>query len=119
MECKDFLYFIDETSNVIYFNPVSTWENDGVCADIYSDEEDEFIESIVKDLGLAGAVECGYEPIKNKKVKGYESKLLKLGFVYNAKFSKFMKSCLDKVSDDDADLLDDDCLDEPEELNFD
>ena len=116
MECKDFLYFIDESSNIIYFNPISVWESDGVCTDKYSDEEDAVIEDVIKDLGLVGAVEAGYEPTKKRKAIGYETKLLELGFVYNEKFAKFMKSCLGEVNEED--LLDD-YSEEPEELNFD
>lgn len=117
MEYKDFLYFIDEASNTIYFNPLSVWESDGICADTYSDEEDSFIESFAKEVGLVGSVRSGYEPIKNKKALGYETKLLELGFVYNEKFVKFMKSCFGEINEDD--LLEEDYSDEPEELNFD
>ena len=116
MECKDFLYFIDELNNIIYFNPISVWENEGVCADTYTEEEDAIIEEVAKDLGLVGAVESGYEPTKNRKAIGYETKLLELGFVYDEKFAKFMKSCLGEVNEED--LLND-FSDEPEELNFD
>lgn|SRR5574343_521014 len=116
MECKDFLYFIDESTNIIYFNPISVWESEGCLADNYSDEEDNVIEDVAKELGLIGTVESGYEPTKKRKVIGYEAKLLELGFVYNEKFAKFMKSCLGEVNEED--LLDD-YSEEPEELNFD
>lgn len=117
MECKDFLYFIDEDSNTVYFNPISVWESEGICADTYSDEEDAFIEDVIKSIGLIGSVESGYEPIKNRKAIGCETKLLELGFVYNEKFAKFMKSCFGKI--DEEYLLEDDYSEEPEELNFD
>jgi hypothetical protein len=117
MEYKDFLYHIDELTNVIYFNPMRAWESEGCLADSYTDEEDTFIEEVAKDLELIGAVESGYEPIKRKKVAGFESKLLSLGFIYDEKFSKFMKSCLGEMTEDD--LIEDDYSEEPEELNFD
>jgi hypothetical protein len=118
MDYKDFLYYIDESTNVIYFNPISTWESEGSLADSYTDEEDCFIEEVAKELGLFGSIKSGYEPIKIKNVIGYESKLLNLGFIYDKSFVRFMKSCLGKINEEDADLFED-SLDEPEELNFD
>lgn len=118
MECKDFLYFIDELNNVIYFNPIYVWESEGCLADMYSDEEDAVIEDVAKELNLIGSVESGYEPAKSRKAIGYESKLIELGFVYDAKFAKFMKTCLCNSDEYDEENLNDDYSDEPEELNF-
>ena len=87
MECKDFLYFIDESTNIIYFNPINVWESEGCLANNYSDEEDVVIEDVAKELGLIGAVESGMNRQRKEKLL-----VMKLNFLNLDLFT--MKSLL-------------------------
>lgn len=122
MNCNDFLYHIDKENNMVYFCPLSVWEEEGYCADCYNEEEWEVINPVLDELDLAEVVHSGFEPInEGVRVQILEPQIIELGFIKDKKFSKFMTTPkFDEVETEDEDFqMDDEDDEEPSELNFD